>query len=208
MSGKWKFRPNKRASLHSDHDTSSHSSSYKPEIVSLSSNGKSQNCDLHSRQISKVRDTSLTSHFKYGERLAETPSIVDDQCCVKEGRLLKGGSKIIANSILYRADIINAALIDLNDQLQLMWWNFGISRRHLARDGRDLSRYGNRCQGSLMFRSLERVHGGNSELPAMNRPLKELSPENSQSVFPPLPPQSVTDSASFLELSPNPPTLT
>ncbi|KAG8333521.1 hypothetical protein J6590_000670 [Homalodisca vitripennis] len=83
-----------------------------------------------------------------------------------------------------------------------------ISRRHLARDGRHLSRYGNRCLGSLMLRSLMRVHGGNSELPAMNRPLKELSLENSQSVFPHLPPQSVTDSASFLELSPNPPTLT
>ncbi|KAG8249898.1 hypothetical protein J6590_009021 [Homalodisca vitripennis] len=127
------------------------------------------------------------------------------------------GSKIIANSILYRADISNAALIDLNDQLQLMCWNFGvhlvktwhsISRRHLARDGRHLSRYGNRCLGSLMLRSLMRVHGGKSELPAMNRPLKELSPENSQSVFPPHPPQSVTDSASFLELSPIPPTLT
>ncbi|KAG8338286.1 hypothetical protein J6590_005829 [Homalodisca vitripennis] len=127
------------------------------------------------------------------------------------------GSKIIANSILYRADISNAALIDLNDQLQLMCWNFGvhlvktwhfISRRHLARDGRHLSRYGNRCLGSLMLRSLMRVHGRNSELPAMNRPLKELSPENSQCVFPPLPPQSVTDSDSFLELSPNPPTLT
>ncbi|KAG8295367.1 hypothetical protein J6590_081692 [Homalodisca vitripennis] len=242
MSGKWKVRPSKRASLHSDHDTSSGSSSYKPKIVSPSLNGKFQNCDLQSHQISKVRDTSLTSHFKYGERLAETPSIVDEQCCVKEGKVIEGGSdilsncliigdsilryssrqcaendgtidcnpgakiihikqklleyfgknpqviylhvgsnnlvqgfcggigynggwgkremldgmadllstarrtfpgsKIIANSILYRADISNAALIDLNDQLQLMCWNFGvhlvktwhsISRRHLAR---------------------------------------------------------------------------
>ncbi|KAG8285336.1 hypothetical protein J6590_082250 [Homalodisca vitripennis] len=219
------------------------------------------------------------SHFKYGERLAKTPSIVDEQCCVKEGKVIEGGSdilsncliigdsilrysrrqcsengatidcnpgakiipikqkllkyvgknpqviylhvgtnnlvqgffggkgysggwgkremldgmadllstarrtfpvsKIIANSILYRADISNAALIDLNDQLHLMCWNFGvllvntwhsISRRHLARGGRHLSRYGNRCLGSLMLRSLIRVHGGNSELPAMNRP--------------------------------------
>ncbi|KAG8310061.1 hypothetical protein J6590_071598, partial [Homalodisca vitripennis] len=63
MSGKWKVRPSKRASLHSDHDTSSGSSSYKPKIVSPNLNSKFQNCDLQSHQISKVRDTSLTSQI-------------------------------------------------------------------------------------------------------------------------------------------------
>ncbi|KAG8252149.1 hypothetical protein J6590_065336 [Homalodisca vitripennis] len=72
-------------------------------------------------------------------------------------------AKVFLNNILLRRGVSQKALLDLNDQLELMCGNFGVAfvqsagcvrKRHLARDGRHLNRNENYRLGRLMLSKL------------------------------------------------------
>lgn len=76
-------------------------------------------------------------------------------------------ARILLNSVLIRSDVSHRALSLFNEQLFLMCNNFGVefvdasrlvSKRHLARDGRHLSRLGNHLLSEFLCQAMMKSH--------------------------------------------------
>jgi hypothetical protein len=102
-------------------------------------------------------------------------------------------SKVFLNSIPIRRDINKKSLVQLNEQIELMCFNFGVHYvevneclrwYHLARDGRHLNRKGNYLLGFLIHQVLLNVCVPHPEMYPSNNAIPSAPTSGNDSVIP------------------------